>query len=86
MHVRMKDSRDPNLMSLSDVAHELGVSQPTVSAMKRDGQIAVVIDAEKKGQTVWVHRDEVERLKREYKPRDDSNKGGRGKRRQLAGA
>ena len=83
MRVRMKDTRDPNLMSLSDVAHELGVDQTTISNLKKDGQIAVAIDVEKKGQTAWVHRDEVERLKREYKP--EQNKGGRGKRRQLAG-
>lgn len=83
MQLRMKDTRDPNLVSLSDVAHELGVSQATVSRMKAEGQLAAVIDVNKKGQTAWVHRDEVERLKREYKP--EQNKGGRGKRRQLAG-
>lgn len=83
MALRMKDTRNPDLVSLTDVAVALGVSQPTVSRLLADGQLQPYSVPEKRGpgggHTVWIHKDELDRLKREYV----RSKGGRGRRRQL---
>lgn len=82
MRVTVKNNLPPGTITVTGAARKYGLSNVTISRLRTDGLIRTYRERSKHGERTLIYEADVEKAAGSYQP----SSGGRGKRRQLAGA